>query len=169
MGPAFGLEVYGSREVSRLTGVSPRQLQWWDERGVVSPKKQSHRRLYQRFEVVQVSLIVALRQKGLSLKKSRLVLDAFKQYVRQAGIAVLYRQPREKDRCLVTDGKKVYIAESPDETIEAVLAAQKPVVGISISSILRRVDGEGGIDELKPVQNETRSSRPSNGRLPKTA
>ena len=40
-------ETFSSLEVSRLTGVSLRQLQWWDEQGVVSPVQRGHRRLYQ--------------------------------------------------------------------------------------------------------------------------
>ncbi len=159
LGPAA---VYGSRDVSDLTGVSPRQLQWWDERGVVSPVQRSHRRLYSRFEVVQVSLVVALRQKGLSLKRSRAVLDAFKLYVGQTGPACLDPRPADAGLYLVTDGEKVYIAESLDETIEAILEAQKPVIGISLSSIISRVDG---IDGPKPVQQETRSPSAWNGHL----
>ena len=30
-------ETFSSLEVSEVTGVSLRQLQWWDEQGVVSP------------------------------------------------------------------------------------------------------------------------------------
>src|SRR5277367_3603724 len=67
-------EFYTSSEVSRISGVSLRQLQWWDERNVVSPRQQGHRRVYLPQEVVEVSVIAALRRKGFSLQKIRRVL-----------------------------------------------------------------------------------------------
>jgi len=37
---------FTSRDVILLTGITPRQLQWWDERGIVLPAREGHRRLY---------------------------------------------------------------------------------------------------------------------------
>ena len=37
---------FTSQQVIALTGITPRQLQWWDERGVVKPEREGHRRLY---------------------------------------------------------------------------------------------------------------------------
>ena len=37
-------ERYTSGDVARIAGVSLRQLQWWDERNVVSPRQEGHRR-----------------------------------------------------------------------------------------------------------------------------
>ena len=31
------------REVVALTGISPRQLQWWDEQGIVVPARDGHK------------------------------------------------------------------------------------------------------------------------------
>ena len=38
-------ESFTSREVVALTGITPRQLQWWDERGIVVPARSGHKRL----------------------------------------------------------------------------------------------------------------------------
>src|ERR1035441_3816801 len=51
--------VFSSTDVSRLSGVSLRQLQWWDEQKVVSPRHEGHRRMYALQEVVEVSVIAA--------------------------------------------------------------------------------------------------------------
>ena len=64
-----GAEGYTSSEVARLCGVSLRQLQWWDERSVVSPRQDGHRRIYMPEEVVEISVIAELRRKGFSLQK----------------------------------------------------------------------------------------------------
>src|SRR5947199_1831766 len=65
---------YNSSEVARISGVSLRQLQWWDERNVVSPRQDGHRRVYLPQEVIEVSVIAELRRKGFSLQKIRRVL-----------------------------------------------------------------------------------------------
>ncbi len=54
--------------------VSLRQLQWWDEQHVVSPRHQGHRRMYSSEEVLEVTVIAELRRKGFSLQKLRRVL-----------------------------------------------------------------------------------------------
>src|SRR5258707_11387502 len=65
---------YSSSEVSGIAGVSLRQLQWWDERKVVSPRHEGHRRIYLASEVVEITVIAELRRKGFSLQKIRRVL-----------------------------------------------------------------------------------------------
>ena len=37
---------FTSAQVVRLTGITPRQLQWLDERGIVRPQREGRRRLY---------------------------------------------------------------------------------------------------------------------------
>jgi len=37
-------ESYTSADVAKIAAVSLRQLQWWDERKVVSPRQDGHRR-----------------------------------------------------------------------------------------------------------------------------
>src|SRR5450755_1834807 len=65
---------YNSTDVARICGVTLRQLQWWDERSVVSPRQDGHKRVYRSEEVVEISVIAELRRKGFSLQKIRRVL-----------------------------------------------------------------------------------------------
>jgi len=65
---------YRTAEVSRLAGVSERQLQWWDEQGVLSPSQQGHMRIYSQDELRWVRMVVALRSKGISLRECRYAL-----------------------------------------------------------------------------------------------
>ena len=50
--PAPEEQGYNSSDVARMCGVSLRQLQWWDERSVVSPRQDGHKRVYSPAEVV---------------------------------------------------------------------------------------------------------------------
>ena len=59
---------YSSSEVARIARVSLRQLQWWDERHVVSPRHEGHRRMYSPEEVLEVTVIAELRSKAFSLQ-----------------------------------------------------------------------------------------------------
>ncbi|HTB12348.1 MAG TPA: MerR family transcriptional regulator, partial [Bryobacteraceae bacterium] len=65
---------YSSIEVADVAQVSLRQLQWWDERKVVSPRHEGHRRIYFAAEVIEITVIAELRRKGFSLQKIRRVL-----------------------------------------------------------------------------------------------
>src|SRR5437762_14259673 len=65
---------YSSSDTSRIAQVSLRQLQWWDERKVVSPRHEGHRRVYDPAEVIEITVIAELRRKGFSLQKIRRVL-----------------------------------------------------------------------------------------------
>ena len=55
---------YTSAEVARIAQVSLRQLQWWDEQKVVSPRHEGHKRIYLAAEVVEITVIAELRRKG---------------------------------------------------------------------------------------------------------
>jgi DNA-binding transcriptional MerR regulator len=61
---------YNSIQVARICGVSLRQLQWWDERNVVSPRQDGHKRIYMAEEVVEISVIAELRRKGFRCRRS---------------------------------------------------------------------------------------------------
>jgi DNA-binding transcriptional MerR regulator len=67
-------ERFTSQQVIGLTGITARQLQWWDERGVVNPKREGHRRLYSMSPVTEIGVICGLRRKGFSLQRVRKVL-----------------------------------------------------------------------------------------------
>ena len=59
---------FTSQQVIALTGITPRQLQWWDERGVVKPEREGHRRLYSLNHLTEVAVMWELRRKGFSLQ-----------------------------------------------------------------------------------------------------
>ena len=58
---------FNSSDVARICGVSLRQLQWWDERNVVSPRQDGHKRIYMPEEVVEISDRILVLGRGRSL------------------------------------------------------------------------------------------------------
>ena len=67
-------ETFTSRDILRLTGITARQLQWWDERGLVVPSREGHRRVYSFEDLTEVAVICELRRKGFSLQRMRKVV-----------------------------------------------------------------------------------------------
>src|SRR5437868_5968951 len=97
---------YSSSEVAEVADVSLRQLQWWDERKVVSPRHEGHRRVYGAAEVIEITVIAELRRKGFSLQKVRRVLK-FMQ--REMGKRLAEVLGAGADLHLVTDGKNIFL------------------------------------------------------------
>ena len=65
---------FTSQDIIRLTGITARQLQWWDERRIVVPARQGHRRVYSFEDLVALRVVARLLDAGVSLQGVRRVL-----------------------------------------------------------------------------------------------
>src|ERR1700757_848533 len=95
---------YTSTDVARIAQVSLRQLQWWDERKVVSPRHEGHKRIYNSEEVIEITVIAELRRKGFSLQKIRRVLKFLQ---REMGRRLADVMATDSRLHLLTDGKSI--------------------------------------------------------------
>jgi DNA-binding transcriptional MerR regulator len=144
---------YNSSEVARICGVTLRQLQWWDERHVVSPRQAGHKRVYMSEEVVEISVIAELRRKGFSLQKIRRVLR-FLQKDMGKRLSEAISSPSSVH--LLTDGKSIYLEEAPDRIIDLLKNAKQPMFLVCVTDQARRLNGGA---ERKPVRAEQGSLR----------
>src|SRR5258708_33967064 len=145
---------YTSGEVARIAGVSLRQLKWWDERGVVSPRQEGHRRVYLSQEVVEVSVIAELRRKGFSMQKIRRVLRFLQK---DMGARLSQAVAGTGDMHLLTDGKNIYLEDQPNRVIDVLKNAKQPMFLVCVTDQLRRFQSEGE-SARKPVKSETAST-----------
>ncbi|MGH9633142.1 MAG: MerR family transcriptional regulator [Bryobacteraceae bacterium] len=127
---------YTSSDVSRIAQVSLRQLQWWDERKVVSPRHEGHKRVYLPEEVVEITVIAELRRKGFSLQKIRRVLRFLQREMGRRLSDVLSGQ---SDLHLVTDGKSIYLEDNSQRIIDILKNAKQPMFLVSVSDQARRL------------------------------
>ena len=141
-------EVYTSGDVARISGVSLRQLQWWDERNVVSPRQAGHRRVYLPREVVEVSVIAELRRKGFSLQKIRRVLRFLQK---EMGKRLSDAVSSESEVHLLTDGKSIYLEDDSERVIDILKNAKQPMFLVCVTDQLRRVN----LAARKPANSET--------------
>src|ERR1700734_1912061 len=143
---------YSSSEVAEVAGVSLRQLQWWDERKVVSPRHEGHKRVYQSEEVIEITVIAELRRKGFSLQKIRRVLRFLQ---REMGKRLSDVVQSQSDLHLVTDGKSIYLEEQQDRIIDILKNAKQPMFLVCVSDQVRRLDDSS---QRKPVKTEAASA-----------
>ncbi len=127
---------YSTREVSRIARVSLRQLQWWDEQHLVSPRHQGHRRVYRAEEVLEVALIAELRRKGFSLQKLRRVIRYLQRDMGRRLADVLRG---DSELHLLTDGKSLYLEDSADRVIDILKNARQPMFLVCVTDQVRRL------------------------------
>jgi DNA-binding transcriptional MerR regulator len=140
-------QYFTSSDVARISGVSLRQLQWWDERNVVSPRQDGHRRVYVPDEVVEVSVIAALRKKGFSLQKIRRVLRFLQK---EMGKRLADAVGTDAEIHLLTDGKTIYLEENADRVVDIMKNARQPMFLVCVTDQLRRFQSAA----KKPVRSE---------------
>src|SRR3984893_2302035 len=127
---------FTSQQVTVLTGITPRQLQWWDERGVVKPEREGHRRLYSLNHLTEVAVISELRRKGFSLQGVRKVMRFLDREIGK-GLAEIVGS--ESDYHLLTDGKRLYLETSAQQIVDILKNSKQPILGVCLSDALRLV------------------------------
>jgi len=139
---------FNSSDVARICGVSLRQLQWWDERNVVSPRQDGHKRIYSKEEVVEISVIAELRRKGFSLQKIRRVLRFLQK---DMGKRLSEALDATSEIHLLTDGKAIYLEEAPNRIINLLKNARQPMFLVCVTDQVKRLSAA----ERKPLRSET--------------
>lgn len=130
---------FSSREVIVLTGITARQLQWWDERSVVKPERAGHRRLYSMQHLTEIAVICELRRKGFSLQAVRKVMRFLQ---RELGRGLSEIVGRNSDVHLLTDGTHLYLETSARQIVDILKNSSQPILGICLTDAVRQVRAE---------------------------
>jgi DNA-binding transcriptional MerR regulator len=104
---------YSSREVAALTGLSARQLQWWDERRLFLPAVASRptaaggftERRYTPVDLLELMVLADLRRQGMTVSRIRLLLDTLRSRFR---VRLFDAIGGGGSLTLLTDGRDVY-------------------------------------------------------------
>jgi DNA-binding transcriptional MerR regulator len=151
---------FTSREVVALTGISARQLQWWDERGIVVPSRHGHSRVYSFEELAEVAVICELRQRGFSLQRVRKVIAFLQQ---EFGKRLAETVSGTAKYHLLTDGTNLYVETSTRQIVDILKNARQPILAICLSDAVQQVraDVRAGKKRSASVFRAAGSSRPS--------
>ena len=129
-------ERFTSQQVIHSTGITARQLQWWDERGVVKPEHERHRRLYSMNQLSEVAVICLLRRKGFSLQSVRRVMRFLDRELGK-GLGEIVHHDSEVH--LLTDGKRLYLETSAQQIVDILKHSNQPIIGVCLSDAVRQV------------------------------
>jgi DNA-binding transcriptional MerR regulator len=140
---------FSSREVARISGVSIRQLQWWDERHLISPRRKDRRRNYMLPELLEVMAVVQLKRKGLSLQKIRRVLRLLRSEVELS----VGKSWNGKSRLyLLTDGRAVYLEQKARRILDLLRDARRGMYAVCLSDLLARIASDSDLDRRSKKQ-----------------
>lgn len=136
---------YSSREVAAITGLSARQLQWWDQRKLIKPSVATHRteaggfteRRYSPVDLFELAALADLRRSGLSVAKIQQLLDTLR---RRFGIRLFDAIGGGGSITLLTDGKEIYARSDTGQFFNLLRAPGQPLLVVG---------NEGSLKELK--------------------
>jgi DNA-binding transcriptional MerR regulator len=127
---------FTSSQVSERTGLTPRQLQWWDEQGIVAPAREGHRRLYSPKDLAELAVLCDLRNRGFSLQRIRKMLALLR---REFGHRLADLASRGPELHLLTDGDSIFLCDSERGVIDLLRNTQQPLLAICLGPVLERV------------------------------
>lgn len=104
---------YTSREVAAMTGLTARQLQWWDDKRLfsshIAPRKTARggytERRYTPVDLLELLVLAELRRQGVSAAQLRRLLDTLRD---QFGLRLFETIGGGGPLTLLTDGRDVY-------------------------------------------------------------
>lgn len=119
-----------------LTGITARQLQWWDERRIVVPERQGHRRLYSLEDATEVAVICELRKRGFSLQRVRKVMRFLQK---EFGKRLAETVSGTSNYHLLIDGKDLYLETSAEQIVDILKNSRQPVLAVCLSDTVRQM------------------------------
>ena len=127
---------FTSRDAVRFTGISLRQLQWWDERGLVVPVRQGHKRLYTLEDLTEIAVICELRSRGFSLQKVRRIVRFLQ---RELGKRLVDTVRAVSEYHLLTDGRHIFLEDSARGVIDILKNSRQPMLTLCLSDTVERI------------------------------
>ena len=130
--------VFNTKSVSRLTGVTPRQLGYWDKTGLIKPSVNpaagtGSQRLYSFQDIVQIRTAKALRDQGVSLQKIRKCVA----YLRKHAPELEHPLAELK---LITDGETIFcLTHDPNVIIDTLSQGQSVLSVVAIGKFVHEL------------------------------
>ena len=150
-------ETYSAREVAAMTGLTARQLQWWDSRRLfsahVAPRRTDRggftERRYTPVDVLELRVLAELRRQGVSVAQLRRLLDALRD---RFHVRLFEAIGAGGPITLLTDGHDVYARTRGGELFNLLRDPLQPLLEI------------GGDGELRELSSRARRRRKKRGR-----
>jgi len=157
-------KLYSSREVAVLTGLTARQLQWWDARRLFAPAIGTRRtdaggfteRRYTPTDVIELQLLADLLRRGFSVPRIRHLLGSLRDVF---GVRLYEAIGEEGPMTLMISGDQIYLRDTGGQ----LFAMEDPAQALLVPP------DEGKLKPLEVRERRKRTSgseRLSRGRRP---
>jgi DNA-binding transcriptional MerR regulator len=136
---------YSSRDVAALTGLSARQLQWWDAKRLLRPSVPTHRtaaggfteRRYSPVDLFELVALADLRRRGFSVQKIRTILDILRG---RFGVRLYDAISNGGPVQLLTDGRDVYVRTDGGHVFNLLRSPSQPLLVVAEEGTLRTLN-----------------------------
>lgn len=146
---------FTSQEVVALTGITPRQLQWWDERGIVRPAREGHRRLYSFDDIAEIAVICEMRRRGFSLQRMRKVIKFIQK---ELGKRLVETVTANSEFHLLTDGKNIFLENSAQGVVDVLKNSRQPLLAVCLSDTVQSIRADVlGTNQVSKKKQAARS------------
>src|SRR5512132_2609337 len=151
---------YSAREVAALTGLSARQLQWWDARRLFTSAVASKRtaaggfteRRYTPVDLLELMVLADLRRQGLSVARIRLLLETLRE---KFGIRLFDAVGGTGAITLLTDGTEIYARMPGGEFVNVLRAPDQPLLVVGDGLPLRQLTARTRSQGRKKLRKKT--------------
>lgn len=131
---------FNSKTVSKITGLSVRQIDYWDRTHFIKPSVSEasgygSTRLYSFNDLVQMKVAKTLLDKGISLQKIRKAITYLKKNMPEV------KKPLSELRFL-TDGDAIFVLTRDKKVIIDTLKSGQLVFSIALGEIIEGLEGE---------------------------
>jgi DNA-binding transcriptional MerR regulator len=124
---------YSAREVAALTGLTARQLQWWDTTRIFAPAVSPRRtaqggfteRRYSPMDVLELMALAGLRRQGFTPITLRAMMDTLRDYFRRRLAETLDDTGELR---LLTDGRGLFLQTQQGHVFDLLADPHQPLI-----------------------------------------
>lgn len=147
-------KTYSAREVAAHTGLTARQLQWWDRHGVLSPTVSPQRtesggyteRRYSPMDLLELSALGHLRRQGFTVGQIRQLLAALRD---RFGIRLFDALGGDGPVTVLTDGRDLFARTAEGTFFNLSRDPEQPLLMVE------------GAERLRELTARVRSRKPA--------
>lgn len=136
---------YSSRDVASLTGLTARQLQWWDAKRLLRPSVPTHKtaaggfteRRYSPVDLFELVALADLRRRGFSVQKIRTILNILRA---RFGVRLYDAISNGGPVQLLTDGRDVYVRTDGGHVFNLLRSPLQPLLMVAEEGELKALN-----------------------------
>ena len=154
---------YTSREVAELTGLTARQLQWWDDKRLFAAHIASKRterggyteRRYTPVDLLELLVLAELRRQGVSVAQLRQLLETLRT---EFGVRLFETIGGGGPLTLLTDGRDVYGRTASGELFNMLRDPLQPLLMLADVGSMRELSARTTKTRRKKSRPRSRST-----------